>query len=99
MNQVCQLGFNCPYHKHSDEGDEICVYPYIFITPSDAEYQEFGFPEDMDCPLLECSSVLDLILFAQDCKGFYEILHSFVQKKVEENEKTYQEIRKKGVKE
>lgn len=96
MRQVCQLGFNCPYHKHADEGDEICVYPYIFITPNDAETLEFGFPEDMDCPLLEYNSELDTILTAEDCEGFDEVLDSFVKKKLEETEKIYQEIRKRG---
>lgn len=87
MSQVCQLGFNCPYHKHSDEGEEICVYPYIFITPNDAETQEFGFPEEIDCPLLECCSELDNILFAESCEGFSGMLDTFIQKELEKNER------------
>lgn len=58
FKQVCQLGFRCPYHRISEDGDEICIYPYIRITENE-EDETFGFPEEMDCPLTECGSVLD----------------------------------------
>ena len=55
--QICQLGFNCPYHRYS-EGYEICIYPYIQITEKE-EDETFGFPDEMDCPLLEFDSPLE----------------------------------------
>lgn len=57
FKQVCQLGFNCPYHRFS-EGDELCIYPYIQITEKEEE-ETFGFPEEGDCPLLEFDSPLE----------------------------------------
>ena len=57
FKQVCQLGFNCPYHRFS-EGDEVCVYPYIQITEG-KEAETFGLPEEADCPLLEFDSPLE----------------------------------------
>ena len=50
FKQVCQLGFNCPYHRFNDEGEELCIYPYIQITEKE-ESETFGFPEEVDCPL------------------------------------------------
>ena len=57
FKQVCQLGFNCPYHRFS-EGDELCIYPYIQITEKEEE-ETFGLPEEGDCPLLEFGSPLE----------------------------------------
>ncbi len=56
--QICQLGFHCPYHRYNDEGDGLCIYPYITITENE-ENETFGFPEEMDCPLLSLDSELD----------------------------------------
>ena len=54
MQQLCQMGFHCPYKKWG-EGEELCTYPYIFI-PDNEEDMTFGFPEDGDCPLLKWDS-------------------------------------------
>lgn len=56
--QICQLGFRCPYHRYSEDGDEICIYPYIRITERE-EDETFGFPEESDCPLMDYDSPLD----------------------------------------
>ncbi len=56
--QICQLGFKCPYHKYSVDGDEICTYPYILITERE-EDETFGFPEESDCPLMDYESPLE----------------------------------------
>ena len=57
--QICQLGFRCPYHKYNNEGDGLCIYPNITITENE-EDETFGFPEEMDCTLLEYDSPLDV---------------------------------------
>lgn len=58
FSQICQLGFKCPYCRISDDGDTICIYPYIRITELE-EDETFGFPDEMDCPLLTPDSPLD----------------------------------------
>lgn len=58
FKQICQLGFNCPYYRISDEGDEVCVYPYIRITERE-EDETFGFPDESDCPLMDSDSPLE----------------------------------------
>ena len=57
FEQICQLGFNCPYYRISEDGDGICIYPYIRITELE-ENETFGFPEESDCPLLDWDSPL-----------------------------------------
>ena len=56
--QICQLGFECPYHRISEDGDEICIYPYIRITERE-EDETFSFPEESDCPLMDYESPLE----------------------------------------
>lgn len=56
--QICQLGFCCPYHRYNDEGDGLCIYPHIIITENE-ENETFGFPEEIDCPLVTLDSELD----------------------------------------
>lgn len=58
FSQICELGFRCPYHRYDDDGDSVCIYPYIRITEKE-EDEQFGFPDEMDCPLLEFGSELD----------------------------------------
>ena len=65
MNQPCQLGFECPYHHVSEEGDEICTYPYIRITQNE-ESETFGFPDEQDCPLLDWTSDLYRLMYAYE---------------------------------
>lgn len=60
MKQLCQRGFDCPYHRIA-EGDDICIYPYIRITENE-ESDTFGFPDEGDCPLLDWKSDLYKIL-------------------------------------
>ena len=68
FKQICQLGFNCPYHRITEDG-EICIYPFIRITEREEE-ETFGFTEEMDCPLLDCSS--PLADWKWNYKGEYE---------------------------
>ena len=58
MEQACQTGFRCPYRRISEDGDDLCVYPYIRITENE-EDNTFGFPDEGDCPLLEPHSELE----------------------------------------
>lgn len=58
FEQICQLGFKCPYYRISEDGEPICIYPYIRITENE-EDETFNFPEEQDCPLLEPDSPLD----------------------------------------
>lgn len=58
FRQICQLGFNCPYYRVSEEGDDICVYPFIRITERE-ENEQFGFPDEGDCPLMDYESPLE----------------------------------------
>lgn len=58
FKQICQLGFNCPYYRITEEGDEVCIYPYIRITERE-EDETFGFPEESDCPLMDGDSPLE----------------------------------------
>ena len=59
MRQPCQYGFRCPYHHYSEDGEAICTYPYIQPTEDDGT---FGFPDEMDCALMEPESELEKIL-------------------------------------
>lgn len=56
--QICQLGFYCPYHRYNDEGDGMCIYPHVFITENEDD-ETFGLVEEMDCPLVALDSELD----------------------------------------
>lgn len=58
FKQICQLGFNCPYYRISEDGDDVCIYPYIRITERE-EDETFGFPEESDCPLMDWESPLE----------------------------------------
>lgn len=58
LRQICQLGFNCPYFRRNDEGDDLCIYPYIRITERE-ETETFGFPDEGDCPLMDYESPLE----------------------------------------
>ncbi len=72
MRQLCQMGFNCPYFRISEEGDEICVYPYIRITENE-ESETFGFPDEGECPLLGWKSELyEMILAYQESEKVRE---------------------------
>ena len=57
FKQICQLGFECPYHRISEDGD-ICIYPYIRITERE-EDETFNFPDESDCPLMDLDSPLE----------------------------------------
>lgn len=54
----CMFGFRCPHHGLSEDADDLCMYPYTPETAS--EDMLFGFPDEMDCPLTELGSPLDL---------------------------------------
>lgn len=68
FSQICELGFRCPYHRYSDDGESICIYPYIRITENE-ERETFGFPEEMDCPLVQTESELEDWLFERAKEG------------------------------
>lgn len=69
--QICQLGFNCPYYRVSEEGDPICIYPYIRITERE-ETETFGFPEEQDCPLMDYESPLEKWRNKYEKEGGYQ---------------------------
>lgn len=60
--QLCQMGFKCPHLGISDDWDDICIHPY---TEDDCPEDECFC--DMDsmcgCPLVECCSELEKIIF------------------------------------
>lgn len=57
FKQICQLGFECPYHRINEDGD-ICIYPFIRITERE-EDETFSFPDEQDCPLMDLESPLE----------------------------------------
>ena len=64
MRQLCQMGFDCPYH-HKGEGEEQCTYP--FLRPKDD--QVYPAPGSWSCELLGSYSDLERVLTAYEGSG------------------------------
>lgn len=79
MRQLCQLGFDCPYH-HNKDGEELCTYP--FIRPK--EDQVHSAPGSWSCELLGSYSDLEKVLTAYE--GSNEV-RELVDKEYERLEK------------
>ena len=93
MKQICQMGFSCPYKRWA-EGDELCIYPYIFI-PEDNEDMTFGFPEDGDCPLLKWDSELyDLLYVYQNSEKVKDLTSDEKKRLDEEDRKIIMQLHK-----
>lgn len=91
MKQACQMGFNCPYFRIGEEGDEICIYPYIRITEQE-ECETFGFPDEGECPLLKWKSELyEVMLAYQESDKVKEAVKEEIKRL---NEETSELIRK-----
>lgn len=66
IQQPCQLGLKCPYMHLSDEWDMMCTYPYL--CPD--ENETYGFPDEVDCGLMDLDSELaDLLIAYGDESG------------------------------
>lgn len=64
MRQLCQMGFDCPYH-HKGEGEDQCTYP--FLRPK--EDQVYPIPGSWSCELLDTYSDLERVLTAYEGSG------------------------------
>ena len=60
--QLCQLGFKCPHLGISEDWDDICIHPYTHDNcPEDECFCEMDAM--CGCPLIECGSELEKIVF------------------------------------
>ena len=93
MQQLCQMGFHCPYKKWAD-GEELCTYPYIVITENEVD-RTFGFPEEGDCPLLKWDSELyDLVDTYQQSDKVRDLVATEKARLDEENRKLIMQLHK-----
>ena len=68
MSKPCEMGFRCPYKGHSEDYETLCTYPYIErILDEDTT---FGFPSEMDCPLIEYDSDIEKIIDADESTNY-----------------------------
>lgn len=56
----CHFGLKCPYFRISEDGDDICIFPYLIPN----EYATYANTDECDCGLMDFDSELCDILSA-----------------------------------